>query len=221
MPADDPKKPPAAPTWLLMTGGILAGLCAGLALLLLVNSRSDSGGWLNCFTRATRGNQSWGECLSNNGRIARNGDSAAAPAGPALNAPAPEFELLTLDGQPLRLSASTGKIRVLNFWATWCGPCQEEMPLLQETQERYGEQVTVLAVNNDETEQKVRTFVEESDLRLVVLLDPGAKITELYRVRGFPTTIFIDEKGVIRYQHLGALNGDTLQGYLDELRVSQ
>ncbi len=95
------------------------------------------------------------------------------------------------------------------------------MPLLQETQERYGEQVTILAVNNDETEQKVRTFVEESDLRLVVLLDPGAKITELYRVRGFPTTIFIDEKGVIRYQHLGALNGDTLQGYLDELRVSQ
>lgn len=93
--------------------------------------------------------------------------------------------------------------------------------MLEEFQERYEERITILAVNNNEAEDTVRSFVKKTELDLAVLLDPDAKVTGLYRVRGFPTTVFIDSEGVIRYQHLGLLNRSTLQGYLDDLGASQ
>ena len=181
------------PTWVLIIIGILIGLGAGVALVLIFGP---------------------GDTL-----VERFGLSKTTPAASRIEKPAPDFELQTLDGQALSLSNSGGKIRVLNFWATWCGPCEQEMPLLQEFQDRYQEQLSVLTVNNGEAEEKVQAFVDRLDLRLPTLLDPGAKVTEIYRVRGFPTTIFIDPQGVIRYQHLGALNRSTLQGYLDDLGV--
>jgi len=145
----------------------------------------------------------------------------AKPAVPALNAPAPDFELQTLDGQSMQLSALDGKIRLLNFWATWCEPCRQEMPLLQEYQVRYSDQVAILAINNAESDEKVAAFVDKFNLHLPVLLDPGTKTAELYQVSGFPTTIFIDPQGIIRYRHIGVLNRDTLEGYLADLGATK
>jgi thiol-disulfide isomerase/thioredoxin len=190
-----PDQSPKHSAWRLMAVGILLGLAAGL---LVFFGFGPGKRWL-----------------------ARSGSQSLAPAVPQVDSPAPDFELSNLSGQDIRLSEQRGKAVLVNFWATWCGPCQAEMPLLQETQDRYADQLLILAVNNDEAPEKVQAFVDELDLSLAVLLDPGALVTQQYRVRGFPTTLVVDSQGILRYQHIGLLNPDTLSGYLEALGMRQ
>jgi len=177
--------------WLWIAAGVLLGLGVGLAAVGLFAS----------------------------GRIwpRRLDSTKIAPAVPQVNAPALNFTLQTLDGRALSLADLKGKTVLLNFWATWCGPCRAEMPLLQQAQDRNPDRLVILALNNGEAPDLVNAFVSELGLRLAVLLDPDNQVTERYRVRGFPTTIFIDPAGVIRYQHIGVLNQGTLAGYLTDL----
>jgi cytochrome c biogenesis protein CcmG, thiol:disulfide interchange protein DsbE len=151
----------------------------------------------------------------------RRGGSEIPPTVPRVNAIAPDIQLQSLDGQPVKISEMRGRVLLVNFWATWCSPCRQEMPLLQAAADRYGEQLVVLAVNNDEAPETVAKYVGEANLRFPVLLDPGGKAARLYRVQGFPTSVFIDPQGVIRYRHAGLLNQDTLAGYLTNLEVTQ
>lgn len=186
---------PAARTnaWLWIAAGVLLGIGVGAAGLALI----VSGGILP-----------W-----------RSATTAISPAVPQVNAPAPPLNLKTLDGQAVSLADLQGKTILLNFWATWCGPCRSEMPLLQQAQDRYPDRLVVLAVNDGEEPEQVRSFVKDIGLSLAVLLDPERLMTERYRVRGFPTTVFIDPTGVIRYQHIGVLSQDTLAGYLSDLGI--
>jgi peroxiredoxin len=145
----------------------------------------------------------------------------ADPAVPETNAPAPDFSLETLSGETVSLSDYTGQVVLINYWATWCIPCKAEMPLLQRYADQYKNDLVVLAVNDGETVDKVKPFVQELNLTLPVLLDPNETVTQQYRIRGFPTTMFVDQDGKIRYQHIGILNEEQLKGYLAEFGIKE
>lgn len=159
------------------------------------------------------------------GRLAQAWSDASAPAVPAgvpvarVGEPRPDPALLDLDGRPRRLGEWQGRRLLVNFWATWCGPCLLEMPLIQKYQDRYPDKFRVLAVNDDEASADVQAYIAKLGLSFTVLLDPGGKVTDLYRVRAFPSSYFIDSDGVIRFVHLGTLNEDQLSGYLQKLGV--
>lgn len=145
-------------------------------------------------------------------------DATRAPVPAAIvGAPAPDFELETVDGQRLRLSELRGRIVAVNFWATWCAPCRLEMPDLEARARRYPDRLVVLGVNFDEPAEEVERFRDELGLTFPLLLDPGGEVQRLYRVLGYPTTFFVDESGTIRFQHVGLMSGDQIDGYLADL----
>ena len=137
---------------------------------------------------------------------------------PLVGALAPDFSARTLDGPSIRLSEQRGQAVVLNFWATWCGPCRAEMPLLDDrARSLAGQGLIVPGVNFDEPEETVRAFRDELGLSFPLLLDPRGEIQSLYRIVGYPTTYFIDADGVIRALHLGVLDEAQLDDYLADL----
>ena len=138
---------------------------------------------------------------------------------PQVNAPAQDFELESLTGEKKHLSDFQGKVVVLNFWATWCGPCTYEMPFFQEIYESYASEIAVLAVNNQESVDRVSPFVEELGLTYEILMDKDGGVAMQYQVLGFPTTYFIDPNGIIKFHHVGVLTEEQLDGYLNLLGV--
>jgi peroxiredoxin len=160
--------------------------------------------------------------LSNNGLIGlvsgkdRETSGRSVESSAAIGLPAPDFELGDLDGGRTRLSDLHGKVVVLNFWATWCLPCKTEMPVLEDRLDKFRPRLEILAINFDEPPEKVGTFVDELGLDLQILLDPGAVVQDLYRVRGYPTTYFLDPEGVVLVQHIGLLTESQLDRYLGE-----
>ena len=138
---------------------------------------------------------------------------------PFVGAQAPDFALHSLNGSLLRLSDVKGKVVLLNFWATWCTPCQLEMPLLQSRASQYPEGLVILGIDFNENPALVQDFVTNLKITFPILLDPGAKVQDLYRVRGYPTTIILDSLGVIRVVQIGELSGTMLDNYLKELGI--
>jgi peroxiredoxin len=145
----------------------------------------------------------------------------AQAAAPSVNAPAPDFELKSLAGERVYLSERRGKPVILNFWATWCAPCVLEMPNIQKYYEKFPGQFDVLAVNADESQFDVERFVDDMSLTFDVLLDPGGKVQQLYQIRGYPSSYFVDALGVIRVQHVGLLTEDRLADYLLQVGVGK
>ena len=143
--------------------------------------------------------------------------STPAPA-PIVGAPAPDFSLQDLNGNTVTLSALQGQVVAVNFWATWCGPCRLEMPALQA---RYASLqasgFTVLAINFSDTQEAAERFAGELGLTFPVLIDPGDTVNDLYRVRGYPTTFFIDRDGMVARQHVGYMSEGQLEDYLTAL----
>jgi len=138
---------------------------------------------------------------------------------PAVDHPAPDFTLTTLDGVPFTLSAQQGTPIVLNFWATWCGPCKNEMPALQLASERFQDRVRIVGVDQGENATDVQRFVEEMGVTFEIPMDSEFIAGELYNVRGMPTTYFIDRNGVIRHLWIGEMNSITLaEGIAEILR---
>lgn len=121
--------------------------------------------------------------------------------------PAPDFTLQNLDGESISLSDFKGKPVLLNFWATWCGPCRAEMPFLQEIYEEWSErELMLLAVNIGESSAKVKDFMEKLNLSFPVLLDSRSAIAKMYNITAIPTTYFIDKDGVIQTRIIGAFS---------------
>ncbi len=129
---------------------------------------------------------------------------------PAVDHPAPNFTLTTLTNETFTLQEAQGKPIVLNFWATWCGPCQRELPALQAAAERYGDRVLILGVDQGESVEVVQRYVDEKGLTFAIPLDSDFAVSGLYNVRGLPTTYFIDSQGIIRQIWLGEMNSITL-----------
>ncbi len=138
-------------------------------------------------------------------------DSGSGPAteyGPEVGKLAPDYKLIGLDKQEVSLSDFRGKPVLVNFWASWCGPCRIEMPFLQEIHEEWtGKGLVVLAVNLQENPTTVKKFVENGGLTFPVLLSPCNEVPLAYNIRGIPATFFIDADGVIRDIKIGAFSG--------------
>lgn len=123
---------------------------------------------------------------------------------------APDFTLPSLQGDSKKLSDLRGKKVIINFWATWCGPCKAEMPEMQTYYEKHkGKDFTILGINMTDTEKSksdIKPFAKEYGVTFPVVLDTKGKVMGTYRVTGFPTSYFIDKQGVIQYKLVGAMN---------------
>jgi len=135
------------------------------------------------------------------------GAVSVAQAG-TVNAPAPDFTLESRSGKNLRLEDFRGEVVMLNFWASWCGPCRQEMPLMNGLYDQYKDLgFTILAVNVDENRDEALRFLDAVPVNYPVLYDPESSVSELYEVQAMPTTVMIDRDGTARYVHLGYQSG--------------
>ena len=130
---------------------------------------------------------------------------------------APDFSLTLFDGRTVRLSDFRGKVVFLNFWASWCPPCREEAPLLEQAWRRYrNEGVIFLGVDIQDTEEAARRFIQDFGITYMNGQDPRNRIAIDYGVYGIPETYFIDKEGRITYKHIGALERETILAKLKE-----
>ncbi len=126
---------------------------------------------------------------------------------PQIGKLAPDFTLQSLDGQTVSLNDLRGQPVFINFWASWCGPCREEMPLIQAVYERQAGQsqsAVILGINIGESPSTVEGFMQENGLSFPVLLDIEQTVAQDYNIRAIPTTFFIDSEGIIREIKIGA-----------------
>ncbi|KKM09265.1 hypothetical protein SY88_19775 [Clostridiales bacterium PH28_bin88] len=161
---------------------------------------------------------------SSQGSPGQGETQANAPAKAAdisTGKPAPDFSLPSLTGERVSLSDFRGQVVILNFWATWCPPCKEEMPDLNRFYlEEKDKGVMLLAVNimQRDTPEGIRSFMKDNGYDMPVLLDESQKVGATYRVAYIPTTYFIDREGIIRYSKTGALNSTEIAYWVEKLR---
>jgi peroxiredoxin len=132
----------------------------------------------------------------------------AVAATVATDGNAPDFTLRTLDGPNLRLQEQRGRVVLINFWATWCGPCRQEMPHLNRLYDKYrAAGFTLLGVNIDEDGRNAAGVASKLGLRFPVLLDTDKKVSRRYDLGTMPSTVLIDRDGRVRFVHLGYRDG--------------
>jgi peroxiredoxin len=135
--------------------------------------------------------------------------AAAAGSAPVPGGPAAGFELTTLDGEPVRLETFRGTVLVLNFFASWCDPCREEMPLFNTlAAEAGGQGYRILGVAVQDTRAAVLQFVRDGGPVFPVALDLNSRVQRAYWVYGPPATFFIDAQGVVRDKVVGPLTAE-------------
>jgi thiol-disulfide isomerase/thioredoxin len=124
----------------------------------------------------------------------------------------PPLALADLDGKQHQLSDYRGKVVVMNFWATWCGPCVKEMPAFEKLAKRLsGEQFALVTINFGESADRVKPFLKKIGVDVPVLLDPDMDVSKAWVKTGLPTTYIIDAEQNIRYHVLGDLEWDAPQ----------
>ena len=132
----------------------------------------------------------------------------AARASIAPSSPAPDFTLRSLEGPNLRLKEQRGKVVLLNFWATWCGPCREEMPQLNKLYDKYrASGFTLLGVNVDEDSRNAAGIAGQLGVKFPVLFDSDKQVSKLYDLSAMPSTVLIDRDGKVRFLHRGYRTG--------------
>jgi len=126
---------------------------------------------------------------------------------------APDFEVSSFEGERMRLSDFRGQPVLLNFWASWCGPCRAELPVMEvKLREHAADGLVILGVNNGERIETAERFLERLDVKLTAYAyDPGADIARRYSLLGMPTSFFIDAGGVITAVFASALNGSMME----------
>jgi len=143
----------------------------------------------------------------------------AAAATLQTGAPAPAFQLNSNAGKPLALADFRGQIVLLNFWASWCGPCRQEMPILEQLNRQYhGKGVTLLGVNVEPDSAAAVAWLKATPVTFPILFDTESKVSSLYEVAGMPNTVIIDRKGLVRYIHRGYSAGAE-NDYLNQIRA--
>jgi peroxiredoxin len=136
-----------------------------------------------------------------------NADGSETSIGTQVGQLAPDFTSTLLDGTTISLSDYRGKIVLVNFWATWCGPCRVEMPEFQRIYtERETDDFVVLAVNLMETPEQIQAYAEELGLTFPIAFDPNGEHNLLFNVLAYPTTYVLDAEGIIRIKHAGPVN---------------
>ncbi|MEE9492263.1 MAG: TlpA disulfide reductase family protein [Gammaproteobacteria bacterium] len=138
----------------------------------------------------------------------------------ASNETAPDFTLKSNHGKNVKLSDLRGDVVMINFWATWCGPCRQEMPALEALYQEYQDLgFTILGVNVEEDSSKATSMIKDFGISFPVLFDTSSKASKLYDVSTMPSTVLVDRDGKIRYLHRGYKSGyeDSYQTQIREL----
>jgi len=139
-------------------------------------------------------------------------DSAGGPAA------APQFALTGRGGRDVSLAQYRGQVVMINFWASWCGPCRQEMPLLESIYKRYKKLgFTLLGVNVEPDSDAADEWLKVTPVSFPILYDKDSKVSKLYEVAGMPCTVIIDRSGKLRILHRGYKPGDE-NAYLDSIR---
>ncbi|ASS76264.1 hypothetical protein CIG75_15815 [Tumebacillus algifaecis] len=138
---------------------------------------------------------------------------------PVVGYRAPAFELQTFDGQTVKLSDLKGKPVVLNFWASWCGPCRDEMPDLETVHKQYGDRVQFYGINltSQDNLDKAKAFMKEMGVSFPSLMDADEKTAKAYRTFSIPMTYGIDQNGIVSEIHKGQINKVVMDGMLQRL----
>jgi len=132
----------------------------------------------------------------------------ATPHAEEIMGQAPDFTLKSRSGENLKLSEFRGEVVMLNFWASWCGPCRQEMPLLEELYQHYKPLgFTILAVNVEDASSDAMAMLKDIPVSFPVLFDSDNKVSDIYGVEAMPSTVLINRDGNIRFVHLGYLPG--------------
>lgn len=146
--------------------------------------------------------------------------AGTAMAAIAPSSTAPDFTLHTMNGPNMRLQEQRGKVVMINFWATWCGPCRQEMPHLDRLYDKYKSSGFVLmGINVDDDTRNAAAVAAKLGVRFPVLLDTDKQVSRLYDLSTMPSTVIVDRDGKVRYVHRGYLSGyeDTYDKQVREL----
>ena len=147
--------------------------------------------------------------------VVATGTSAALPA---VGVVAPDFASKSDSGRNVRLSELRGQVVLINFWASWCGPCRQEMPLLESIYRKYHKLgFTLIGVNVEPDSKAADEWLKATPVSFPILYDKESRVSKLYDVAGMPSTVIIDRSGKLRVLHQGFKPGDE-NGYLDSIR---
>jgi len=146
----------------------------------------------------------------------KKGPKAVAENGVIVGKRVAGFTLPDLEGKQITVGQS-GKITVINFWATWCPPCREEMPELNQFARKYHQSLLFYAVNIQEPSSTVSEFLKQNNYTMPTLLDSDGTVAKHFRISAIPTTIVIDEEGLITYRKSGAMTMSELEEVLKGL----
>ena len=140
----------------------------------------------------------------------------------ATGAMAPDFTLTSLDGEPIALADLRGRPVVVNFWASWCGPCIEEFPLLRDAAARYADTgLVVIGIVNEDRVAAARDFMSEHGATWPAAMDPGGRVAGAYGIVGVPETYFIDRNGRIAARQIGQFTAASLDEKLAAITGSE
>lgn len=177
--------------------------------------------------------RSWGWWLAGSLCVAGLGGAACAPKSgasvgaaalpdtphPLRGAPAPDFSLTARGGAPASPSAYAGKVVLLDFWATWCQPCRASFPEYQSLLASYGERVIVVGVSEDDEQDGIEHFAEETGALFPLAWDADKSVAQRYQISTMPTLFIIDGSGLVRFVHAGFRAGDeaSIRAAIDSL----
>lgn len=150
--------------------------------------------------------------------LALTASLAVAQAAPQPGAAAPDFTLAARDGGRLRLADLKGQVVMINFWATWCGPCRQEMPLLAQLHAKYEPLgFTMVGVNVEPDSAAAVDWLKGVAVNFPIVFDTSSQVAESFGVAGMPSSVLVDRNGQVRYVHRGYKPGDEAR-YADMIR---
>ena len=143
----------------------------------------------------------------------------ASAAFATSSSPAPAFKLPGRGGKTIDLSQFKGQVVMINFWASWCGPCRQEMPILEKLHAKYKPMgFTMIGINVEPDSTLAAGWLKSTPVTFPILFDTRSEVSKLYSVAGMPSTVIIDRKGNLRWLHRGYKPGDENE-YMNEIRA--